>query len=124
MHFCIKKLIKKHNMKQIFSQKINRDEFDAVYECLINTENNNVGFTYLNEYPNGKEIISFFTIDFLSLQDFINNGKINYENSKYQFIENEHYFKVHNKSDNQHISLPKTFLFDSYNVLKSMWEDD
>ena len=48
MHFCIKKLIKKHNMKQIFSQKINRDEFDAVYECLINTENNNVGFIYLN----------------------------------------------------------------------------
>jgi hypothetical protein len=111
-------------MKQMFSQKIIKDKFDEVYECLINIENNKVGFTHLNEYPNGREIISFFTIDFLSFQDFMNNGRINHETSKYQFIENEQYFKVHNKSDDQYISLPKTFLLDSYNVLKNMWEDD
>jgi hypothetical protein len=63
-------------------------------------------------------------MDFLSLREFINNGRINYENTKYQFIENECCFRIYSKTDDQFISLPKIFLFDSYNVLKNMWQDD
>ena len=111
-------------MIKVFSQKINQDSFNIVYDCLINHENNNVGYTHIYEYPNGTQINSFFVMDFISLREFINNGKTNYQNEKFQFIEKEGSFDIISHKEKLSISLPKNFLFDSYDVLENMWEDD
>lgn len=111
-------------MIKVFSQKINQGSFDIVYDCLINPESNNVGYTHVNEYSNGKQVVSFFVLDFPSLREFFNNGKTNYENINYRFTENGEYFDVLYKKEEQKIILPKNFLLDSYNILEKMWEDD
>jgi len=111
-------------MERIFSQKIKKDNFEIVYNCSINTENSNIVFTHINEHQTGTQVISFMFIDFPTIREFINNGKIDYEDNNYKFIENENHFQIYNKKDDIYISLPKTFLFDSYNVLNIMWVED
>lgn len=111
-------------MIKIFSQKINQDTFDIVYDCLINPDSNNVGFTHTYEYTNGTQVNSFFVMDFLSLREFINNGKVNYENVKFKFTVMDNHYEISTKAENLKILLPKSFLLDSYDVLEKQWEDD
>lgn len=111
-------------MIRVFSQKINQDSFDIVYDCLINSETDNIIYTHSNEYTNGRKVNAFFVMDFLTLREFINNGQTNYQNDMAQFIEKDKYFEIITHKDKQSISLPKDFLLESYNILGKMWVDD
>jgi hypothetical protein len=111
-------------MIRVFSQKIKQETFDIVYDCLINPESNNVGYTHVIEYPNGRQVNSFFVMDFLTLKEFINNGQNNYVNEKIQFTEKDDSFEFISNNDGNSIILPKNFLFDTFKLLEKMWESD
>jgi len=114
-------------MFNVLSQKIlnnNSDnDIDTVYECQISS-NDNVSFTHSNFQGNNQRILSIFVIDFLTLRDYMKIGKGEYENAKYKFSEKNCCYKIWSKTNDDFISIPKSFFDDSYQILKVLWDEN
>lgn len=101
-------------MTTIFSQKVNVDGKEQIYECSI-TDNDTVLFTHE---------INSFEIDFPTLREFIKiNGK-DYNNDHFSIKDGFDVFRFFSKTENEKIILPKSYFLESYQILEKIWEDD
>ena len=113
-------------MISIFSQLINKNGSDFIYDCSIEEEI--VCFTYgishgrTNSESTISRKISVLHIDFPSIEYIINNDKTEFSINDFIVKNNIDYYVIYSK--NEDILLPKKFLSDAYKVLKKMWSDD
>lgn len=105
-------------MIEVFAQKIYKDEIEITYDCSI-TEEDMVRFTH---YTN-KEVLDYIDIDFPSLREYMNNEG-DYISEKYQIKEGIDFIRIFSQTNDNKILIPQIFLFDAYNVLNTLWEDD
>lgn len=111
-------------MINVLSQKINKDNIETIYDCSI-TIDDLICFTHSNIYDNtNQDVVSNLRIDFPTLRDFVQCGLGQYESGKFKFIETECCYRIYTIGNEEYISIPKTFLFDSYQILKKIWVDD
>ena len=110
-------------MLNIISQKIPKENYTAVYDCMVGSDEL-VYFKHSNLYELNQQIVSLFTIDFHTMLDFMKNGGKDFSNEYFRFNENEGCLRVYSLKRDEYISIPKTFFMDSYYILKNMWTED
>lgn len=110
-------------MDSIFSQRLNKDNIETKYDCMINDEDL-VCYIKSIIHENGEELSSIVTIDFPTLRYFIELSDNVMESDNYNFIYDSQFYTIFSKKQKMNITIPKSFLLESYNILKNIWIED
>jgi hypothetical protein len=113
-------------MINVFSQKINKDGIDYLYNCSVDENNDLVCFTYksLDSIKGHFETLDYFEIDFPTLREFMLYSGGEFASGNYLIKDGFDYYRLFNIDNNLKILLPKMFLIDTYQILNEMWVDD
>jgi len=118
-------------MINIFSQILNKNGTDFIYDCSIDdnditcfTHGLSYGKSNMSNVSSMSEILSTLNIDFPSLREIMISEEENIEIKNYIVKKNPEYIRIYSKINSNSILLPKKFLKDSYDILKNMWIED
>lgn len=107
-------------MVNVFSQKINKDGIDFLYNCSVDENTDLIYFTYKSPF----ETLDHFEIDFPTLRNFMSHSGNEFISENYLIKDGFDYYRLFELKSNSKILLPKMFLLDTYQILNDMWVDD